>query len=452
MRRIAVCFSVIFIFFFSRPLWALPAKIHFTAGDRVLVVAPHPDDEALGTGGVIQSALKAGAEVKVLYLTHGDLNEIASFFYLRKPMVVPADFVKSGRIRKKEAIRAMSVLGLDSNHLLFLGYPDFGTLAVWRRYWGKVKPFRNFFTRLHKVAYEDDFSYGNYFTGDFIAGDFEKVIRSFRPTFIFATCPFDLNSDHRAAYLYLNLALLNIRGEDPAPKVYLYLIHTHHWPQPRRYLPKGVLEAPRRAPWSEELWWTSFSVDPAMEKTKKEAILQYKSQIAYSKDFMLSFARSNELFMQLPPEELVSEEAAGNTAPRPVGAENEVSYFLKNKELWVDVNLSKPLEEIGAVSIEIFGYKKETPFGNMPKLQLMFYDEKLSVRDGNRNVRGWDLPFEAKGRRASVGIPLAFLKNPEYVFVSMHAGGDQTSTRFGFWKILKLPERAAGGHATGDKI
>ena len=37
----------------------------FTDQDRVLIIAPHPDDEAIGTAGVIQKALKAGAKSEV---------------------------------------------------------------------------------------------------------------------------------------------------------------------------------------------------------------------------------------------------------------------------------------------------------------------------------------------------------------------------------------------------
>ena len=38
------------------------------SGDRVLVVAAHPDDETLAAAGVIQAALASGAKVKVLGL------------------------------------------------------------------------------------------------------------------------------------------------------------------------------------------------------------------------------------------------------------------------------------------------------------------------------------------------------------------------------------------------
>src|SRR5947209_8000477 len=42
------------------------------AATRLLVVAPHPDDETLGAGGLIQRVRQSGGVVKILYLTDGE--------------------------------------------------------------------------------------------------------------------------------------------------------------------------------------------------------------------------------------------------------------------------------------------------------------------------------------------------------------------------------------------
>ena len=49
-------------------------KDQLHAGAKIAVLAPHPDDESLGTGGLIQQALAAGAEVRVIFVTDGDNN------------------------------------------------------------------------------------------------------------------------------------------------------------------------------------------------------------------------------------------------------------------------------------------------------------------------------------------------------------------------------------------
>ncbi len=39
---------------------------------RLMIFSPHPDDESLGAGGLIQRVLQAGGRVKVVFLTNGD--------------------------------------------------------------------------------------------------------------------------------------------------------------------------------------------------------------------------------------------------------------------------------------------------------------------------------------------------------------------------------------------
>ncbi|MDN5925258.1 MAG: PIG-L family deacetylase, partial [Xanthomonadales bacterium] len=39
-----------------------------------MVIAPHPDDESLATGGLLQQALAGTAAVKVVLVTDGDNN------------------------------------------------------------------------------------------------------------------------------------------------------------------------------------------------------------------------------------------------------------------------------------------------------------------------------------------------------------------------------------------
>lgn len=52
-----------------------PLELARPAGDRILIVAPHPDDEMLGLGGTLIKSLQGGASVRVLYLTSGKPNE-----------------------------------------------------------------------------------------------------------------------------------------------------------------------------------------------------------------------------------------------------------------------------------------------------------------------------------------------------------------------------------------
>jgi LmbE family N-acetylglucosaminyl deacetylase len=52
----------------------------------VLVCAPHPDDETVGTAGVIQHAVAAARRVRVVFVTNGDGYPRAAAALLDKPL------------------------------------------------------------------------------------------------------------------------------------------------------------------------------------------------------------------------------------------------------------------------------------------------------------------------------------------------------------------------------
>ncbi|HXV18872.1 MAG TPA: PIG-L family deacetylase, partial [Candidatus Omnitrophota bacterium] len=62
------------------------------AGERYLILAPHPDDETLAAGGLIQGAVRSAAHVKIIYLTSGENNLISAIFYHKKPFPGRSDF------------------------------------------------------------------------------------------------------------------------------------------------------------------------------------------------------------------------------------------------------------------------------------------------------------------------------------------------------------------------
>ena len=439
--RLRMTAALIFLFLFvCHPAYA--ETILFQKTDRILIIAPHPDDEALGTSGVIQSALEAGASVKIVYLTHGDHNEIAAIFYQKKPLLLKSDFIKSGRAREAEALKAMSALGIQEKELLFLGYPDFGTMMIWKKHWGNSGPFTSFPTGIRKVPYENDFSYENPYLGDSIVSDFEKILLLVRPTHVFVTPPFDLNSDHRAAYLYFNLAWLGLEEKLTPPKVYLYPVHVPKWPAPRKYLPDRPLEPPAHIERGEQLEWTSCLLKPEQVIKKKEALGQYKSQIAYSRNFLLSFVRKNEIFLKLPYETVLE-----NDSPVPPGerdafndrvAGEDVEYKIRGGEFWVDARLSNLLDRIGGVNVDIFSYKKGTPFSKMPKLTVGFFAGHIFVKDRGKTLYHAGVICHMKKNKIWTRIPMGLLKDPDALFVSTHAVNERLSLDFGSWRILEI--------------
>jgi len=89
---------------------------------KLLVVFPHPDDESVMAGGIIQRAMKLGFEVTVLTLTEGDRGKI--FVNGRGRSTV--------EIRRQEMAEAMSRLGVTD--WIMWKFPD-GRLRkrhIWR--------------------------------------------------------------------------------------------------------------------------------------------------------------------------------------------------------------------------------------------------------------------------------------------------------------------------------
>lgn len=70
-------------------------------GTRVLVIAPHPDDETLGAGGTIAWLTSTGARVDVLVITSG------------APTATPEGSIEGSAGREAELADACAVLGIN---------------------------------------------------------------------------------------------------------------------------------------------------------------------------------------------------------------------------------------------------------------------------------------------------------------------------------------------------
>src|SRR5487761_2660637 len=102
----------------------------FTCVERVLILAPHPDDESIATGGIVQIARAAGAALHVIVLTDGDANIWPQRFIEQRWRIDAVARARWGARRRAEARVAMRVLGLDDGAADFLGLPDLGLTDV----------------------------------------------------------------------------------------------------------------------------------------------------------------------------------------------------------------------------------------------------------------------------------------------------------------------------------
>ncbi|MDI3529439.1 MAG: N-acetylglucosamine malate deacetylase 2 [Thermoanaerobacter sp.] len=97
---------------------------------RVLVFAPHPDDETLASAGLIQDTMRYGGEVKVVIITNGGSFKRAVIENYDIPFPTPHDFLRLGYDRQKETLSTLKYLGVKEENIIFLGYPDKGLVYL----------------------------------------------------------------------------------------------------------------------------------------------------------------------------------------------------------------------------------------------------------------------------------------------------------------------------------
>lgn len=88
-----------------------------TGGTGLVIVAPHPDDESLGCGGVMAAASARGQAVAVVIVSDGCGSHTHSALY-------PPDRLRA--LREAETLEAVAALGVPAEGVTFLRLPDAG--------------------------------------------------------------------------------------------------------------------------------------------------------------------------------------------------------------------------------------------------------------------------------------------------------------------------------------
>lgn len=151
----------------------MPVKLCEIKKQRVLVVAPHPDDEVIAVGGNLALHQRLGSEVLTLFVT-------------LDPPPAPAAPI----VRKGEAERVARLLGFDHR---FLAFPD-GTVS------------------LHEPA---------------VTHVIADAIRSFQPDVIYCPFPGDHHRDHQSASACTGAAVAETGYKG---KVWCYELWSSLWP------------------------------------------------------------------------------------------------------------------------------------------------------------------------------------------------------------------------------
>jgi len=144
---------------------------------RVLVVTPHPDDEAIGCGGALCVHAEAGDVVRIVHLTSGEQGGHG---------LPPAE---TARRREAEAAEAARLLGAQAPE--FWRCPD-GALRVTRALVGRLR----------------------------------DLIVNWRPAMVYVTHDREMHPDHRAAARLVRRVLCDLPSGVPTPAVRLFEVWT----------------------------------------------------------------------------------------------------------------------------------------------------------------------------------------------------------------------------------
>jgi LmbE family N-acetylglucosaminyl deacetylase len=269
----------------------LPAAPSLAAGQRLLVIAPHPDDETLGCAGSIFQALAAGATVDVVWLTSGDAFEREEEVLARTTHPTAEEMLGLGRRRMVEARAAAVRLGLAPEQMHFLGYPDGGLLHLYVDHFHQ--PYTSPHTGVSSVPYTGVATPGAPYTGLQLEQDLQGLLDRLHPDVVLVPAPQDHHKDHRAAAYFMQRCI----GQRPRPpRLEYYIVHGGvEWP-----LPKGLHTtlplAP--APRARRLRWALVPLTKQQELAKLRALREYRTQLTLMGEYLLAFVRRNELLTE----------------------------------------------------------------------------------------------------------------------------------------------------------
>ena len=266
---------------------------------RLLVFAPHPDDETLGAAGLMRQARLRGDDVRVVIITNGDGFRISAAQEFREVVVSPQDFVRYAYLRQGEARTALGVLGIPADHVHFLGYPDRGLMPMWTSHWMPDAPVASAYTRTDHNPYNDAATLNGPYCGSGLLGDIKHQMMSEQPTDIYVTHPGDDHPDHAAASVFVRTALEQLRASGVpwarSARLHYYLVHRGDWPTPQGLHEDAALLPPGQMA-SLDTHWAALPLSKRDTQKKYAAIKRYRSQVNASSRFLFSFARRNELF------------------------------------------------------------------------------------------------------------------------------------------------------------
>ena len=262
---------------------------------RLLVVAPHPDDEVLAAGGLLQHLRAANGALRVVYLTDGEAYREGVQVEEHVASPTTSNYRAYGRQREQEAHAALRALGFGADSLTFMGFPNAGLSRLMTTYWSERKgAYRSPYTRRDRPSASEIVVADTEFRGEDLTQELAEIISDFRPTMILVPRKEDQHADHCAAWFFVADALADVIRVHPDRDVDVvtYIVHYYSWlfedDAPRTAPPEGLSGGVSG--------WLNVPLSRGELQTKRKALAFYKSQMDVMGWFLNGFARRNEWF------------------------------------------------------------------------------------------------------------------------------------------------------------
>ena len=411
--------------------------------ERVLVVAPHSDDEALACSGVIHDTIARGGHVRVVVVTNGDgYYEVLH----RLKRAGPKSYIQLGEKRQKESLAAMRLLGLKDEDVIFLGYPDKGTSDMWMGNWAPDRPYKSRFTKCSASPYKNSYRREAPHCGRALLADLESVILSFRPTTIYYPHPSDLHSDHWSVHCFVTQALYELNALHRV-RTGLYLVHRgdrNDWPIPQGLHPSQPMVPPAYLD-KISLRWYEYPLPKENIALKLKAIHAYRSQLPFLGEFLYSFARRNEMFGDYMPGDVPymkhvpgdPEQIWDRVPPGivdPVGDSMRLNAFrggdiryvrcyFDDRNLYVRIELAHPYSRRMVYSVSVCGLPDATA-------------SRVTVLARGKGLVSSEATTRLSGNTVDVTIPLSRLGKWEALMVCADASLDKGKVDRTAWRLL----------------
>lgn len=409
---------------------------NLTSSDRVLIFAPHPDDETLSSAGLIRYCIDHNIPVHVVVITNGGKGKL-------------------GQIRHLETLNATAKLGLSSQNITFLDYPQVVN-RLFNENWDANHAYSDG-TVHNSFAYQRNSTY----CGESLEANIESMINEYDPTVIIYPAADDGNTDHWGTSAFIDYAVNKMNFQT---KMYDYLVHDDVtlWPFPRSYFPQGSLLPPSFL--ANQTNWFVFPLNNSLKQYKYDAVNSYKSQIKKDPVFLRSYIRQNELFavdknISIEKQNTTTDYNNSNDFPPTIyhdpvgdvvnGPNNElysvfnteknydisdVGFEVNNNSTWISVKTNGGISKNGIYMFHILGYGED----GISRIDFEVANGKASFYMPSSNSIFPSLTVRSDSSGIVVGIPAMNSDVHMFMVDVESSNGTQDIDRTGYFNVNVL--------------